>query len=176
MRLSTLLFAAPALAAVNEPCYGPSGIAGVCVTSATCSSSGGTTVPGACPADGADVLCCTKSPCQGAGSACGWTSDCAGTSTPGLCPGPSANQCCSSTDNGWGGYPAPSVPAVGACQAVAVDGANAVVAAFPGRVREIFCIRDCACPGSSDHCCGKAIDYMIADGGGVRSPSSSLSS
>lgn len=169
MRFSTLAFIAPALAALNEPCYGPDNLAGVCVEDATCSSNGGTAIDGACPWDPAGVRCCTKSPCQGSGSACGWTSDCSGTSTPGLCPGPSGVQCCDSTDNGWGGYPAPTIPAVGSCQQVAVDGAETVVGQFPGRVREIFCIRDCACPGSSDHCCGKAIDYMIADGGSVSS-------
>lgn len=136
-----LLSAAPALAAVNNPCYGADGLAGVCLSSADCTAGGGTSIAGACPWDGADVRCCSKTPCQGAGSACGWSSDCAGTSTPGLCPGPSQVQCCSTTDAGWGGYPAPSVPAVGSCQQVAVDGANAVVAQFPGRVREIFCIR-----------------------------------
>jgi hypothetical protein len=170
MRSSVFLLAIPALAAVNEPCYSTDGLAGVCISSADCASGGGTTISGACPWDAADIMCCSKPSCQASGSACGWSSDCAGTSTPGLCPGPSQMQCCSTTANGWGGYPAPTIPSVGACQQVAVDGANAVVAAFPGRTREIFCIRDCACPGSSDHCCGKAIDYMIADGGGVSSP------
>lgn len=77
--------------------------------------------------------------------------------------------CCSSTQNGWGGYAAPTFPAVGGCKAVAVEGAKKVVARFPGRVREIGCTRGCECSAtpSSDHCCGKAIDYMIADGGGV---------
>lgn len=168
MRFTTILFtvAPSALAAVNNPCYGPDGLAGVCVSSSACSSGGGTAIAGACPWDGDDVRCCSKTPCQAAGSACGWASDCAGTSTPGLCPGPSQMQCCSTTDSGIGGYPAPTIPAVGACEQVAVTGAEAVVGQFPGRVREVFCTRDCSCPGSSDHCCGKAIDFMIADGGG----------
>lgn len=170
MRFSVLALAAPALAAVNEPCYGPNNLAGVCVSDSTCSGAGGTAIDGACPSDPAGIRCCTKSPCQGSGSACGWTSDCAGTSTPGLCPGPADVQCCDTTENGWGGYPAPTIPSVGSCQQVAVSGAETVVGQFPGRVREIFCIRDCACPGSSDHCCGKAIDYMLADGGGVGCP------
>ncbi|KAG9258818.1 uncharacterized protein F5Z01DRAFT_669558 [Emericellopsis atlantica] len=166
MLFKLALLALPALAAVNGPCYGPNNLAGVCVSTSACSSAGGTSHNNLCPWDGADIKCCTKPSCQGSSSACGWTSDCAGTSTPGLCPGPSQSQCCSSTANGWGGYPAPSFPAVGSCKAVAVDGARTVVAQFPGRVREIFCIRDCACPGTSDHCCGMAIDFMIADGGG----------
>ena len=49
---------------------------------------------------------------------------------------------------------------MGACKSVAVAGARAIVNAFPGRVREVFCIRNCACPGSSDHCCGKATDMV----------------
>jgi hypothetical protein len=31
----------------------------------------------------------------------------------------------------------------------------------------VFCIRDCACPGTSDHCCGLATDMMCSDAGGV---------
>ncbi|KFH40522.1 hypothetical protein ACRE_087930 [Hapsidospora chrysogenum ATCC 11550] len=169
MRYSTLLFAAPALATVGYPCYGPDGLAGVCVSDADCAESGGTAIDGACPWDPAGVRCCSKSPCleDGAASACGWESDCAGTTTPGLCPGGSQVKCCDSLENGYGGYEDPTIPAVGACKQTAVDGAAAVVAEFPGRVREIGCIRDCACGSGSDHCCGMAIDFMIADGGGV---------
>lgn len=62
-------------------------------------------------------------------------------------------------------------PTVGACKAVSVDGAKKVVAAWPGRVREIGCIRDgCGptCEGNeSDHCCGMAVDFMCSDAGGV---------
>ncbi|GKT51468.1 uncharacterized protein ColSpa_11649 [Colletotrichum spaethianum] len=140
---------------------------GVCVTTTTCSSNGGTTIDGACPADAANVKCCTKSPCGSSGGNCRWTSDCAGTSASNQCPGPSAFQCCSSSASGFGGYGAPSIPSVGACKQVAVDGAKEIVAAFPGRVREVFCTRDCTCPGTSDHCCGKATDMMCSDGGGV---------
>lgn len=139
---------------------------GVCVTTSTCSANGGTTIDGACPADAANVKCCTKSPC-GSGGNCRWTSDCAGTSASNQCPGPGAFMCCSSSASGFGGYAAPLIPSVGACKQVAVDGAKKIVAAFPGRVREVFCIRDCACPGTSDHCCGKATDMMCSDGGGV---------
>lgn len=168
MRLTVFfLSATPALAAVNGPCYGSGGIAGVCISSTDCESGGGTSTAGACPWDAADIRCCSKPSCQNSGSACSWQSDCAGTSTAGLCPGPSQMQCCSSTEDGSGGYPAPKIPSVGACEQVAVNGATAVVSAFSGFVRELFCTRDCSCPGSSDHCCGKAIDYMIADGGGV---------
>jgi hypothetical protein len=75
-------------------------------------------------------------------------------------------QCCSTTANGWGGYRKPRIPSVGACKATAVSGAKKAVEAWPGRIREIGCKRDCTCPGNSDHCCGKAIDLMISDAGG----------
>ena len=196
-----LLSALPvAFAALNEPCYGSGGVAGVfplsspailslallhdvvpqssqaltprpsgvCVTTAACSASGGTTITGGCPADPSDVKCCSKTSCtNGASGNCRWTSDCAGTTVANQCPGPSAMKCCSSSATGFGGYSAPAIPSVGACKAVAVSGANAVVAAWPGRVRQIYCTRDCACPGTSDHCCGKAIDFMCSDAGGV---------
>ncbi|MBE3046088.1 hypothetical protein IMZ48_26825 [Candidatus Bathyarchaeota archaeon] len=76
-------------------------------------------------------------------------------------------QCCSSAEDGFGGYEAPKVPEVGACKAVAVEGAQKIVAQFPGRTREIFCTRDCEDGSTSEHCTGKAMDMMCADGGGV---------
>ncbi|CAP62338.1 uncharacterized protein PODANS_0_1390 [Podospora anserina S mat+] len=165
---SLALFATAALAAVNEPCVGSGGRAGVCVTTSTCSSSGGITIDGACPSDASNVKCCTKASCpNGSAGNCRWASDCAGSTLTGLCPGPAQMRCCSSSATGFGGYSAPAIPAVGACKAVAVEGAKKVVAAFPGRVRQIYCTRACACPGTSDHCCGKAIDYMCSDAGGV---------
>jgi len=162
----------PALAALNEPCYGPNGLSGVCVSTSACSKAGGTTIPGACPADAASVRCCSKPKCGDAsfpGGNCRWQSDCAGATSPrAFCPGPAQFKCCASPAGGFGGYPAaPKIPAVGACKKNAVEGARKIVAAFPGRVREVFCTRDCKCPGTSDHCCGLATDMMCADGGGV---------
>ncbi|KAL0944968.1 D-alanyl-D-alanine carboxypeptidase [Colletotrichum truncatum] len=163
---TTIVSVTAVFAATNEPCYSTDGRAGVCVLSSTCESGGGTTINGACPADAANVKCCSKSSC-GSGGNCRWASDCAGTSASNQCPGPAQFKCCSSTAGGFGGYGAPTIPPVGACKAVAVDGAKKIVAAFPGRVREIGCVRDCACPGTSDHCCGKATDMMCSDAGGV---------
>ncbi|KAL2138128.1 hypothetical protein VTI28DRAFT_7402 [Corynascus sepedonium] len=163
-----LLSATAVLAAVNEPCIGSGGRAGVCLSTSNCASAGGVTTTGACPADAADIMCCTKASCENTSAGnCRWQSDCGGTSVSGQCPGPAQMKCCSSTATGFGGYDAPAFPAVGACQAVAVDGAKKVVAAWPGRVRQIYCTRDCDCPGTSDHCCGKAIDFMCSDAGGV---------
>ncbi|OLN87589.1 putative secreted protein [Colletotrichum chlorophyti] len=160
------LSATLAFAALNEPCYGSGGRAGVCVTTSTCSSNGGTTIDNACPADPANVKCCTKPSC-GSGGNCRWASDCGGSTVANQCPGPAAFKCCSSSATGFGGYAAPSIPPVGGCKQVAVNGAKKIVAAFPGRVREVFCTRNCACPGDSDHCCGKATDMMCSDAGGA---------
>ncbi|KAH7171332.1 hypothetical protein EDB81DRAFT_778259 [Dactylonectria macrodidyma] len=160
------LLAVTAHAAVNEPCYGKNGYAGVCVTTSTCSKSGGVTISGACPKDPANVKCCSKPAC-GSGGNCRWISDCAGSSKSNQCPGPSQFKCCSSSARGFGGYKVPKIPSVGVCKAVAVKGAQKVVAAWPGRVREIGCYRPkCSC-STSDHCCGRAIDFMISDAGSV---------
>ncbi|KAK7424800.1 hypothetical protein QQZ08_008429 [Neonectria magnoliae] len=154
-------------AATNEPCYGPNGAAGVCISTAACTKSGGSTIAGACPADPAGIRCCSKPKCGAGGKGnCRWVSDCAGSTAANQCPGPAQMKCCSSAAGGFGGYATPKIPTVGACKKVAVDGARKIVAAFPGRVREIGCVRDCACPGSSDHCCGLATDMMISDHGG----------
>lgn len=162
-----ILLASTALAAPNEPCYA-NGQAGVCTTDASCTKAGGTTVKGACPADAANIKCCFKPKCNfGAAGNCRWASDCAGSSAGNLCPGPSQMKCCNSKATGFGGYKAPKIPALGACKKSSVEGAKKIVAAFPGRVREIGCVRSCKCPGTSDHCCGLATDMMCSDAGGV---------
>lgn len=172
------IFTALSLAAVDEPCYGDNA-QGVCLSTSDCDASGGTTIDGACPSDPADVKCCSKPACS-VGN-CRWQSDCAGSTVTGECPGPTDFQCCDSSDNGYGGYDDPDFPEVGACLSVSVAGAETIVEAWPGRVREIFCTRDCTCGGSepedsSDHCCGGAVDLMISDAGGVSSmiPSTSI--
>lgn len=147
-------------------------VTGVCVRPADCTADGGTTIDGACPWDGSGIKCCSKPTCRnGADGNCRWVSDCADSSVSGQCPGPSAFKCCSSKATGFGGYRAPDIPSIGACKRVAVDGAKKIVAAFPGRVREIGCVRPhCSCgPRGSDHCCGMATDMMCSDGGGVSS-------
>ncbi|EXJ78599.1 hypothetical protein A1O1_09000 [Capronia coronata CBS 617.96] len=65
-----------------------------------------------------------------------------------------------------GGYPAPTIPSTGSgCKKVAIDGAKAIVDAFPGKIKSIGCIRKCDDSSSSDHCTGMATDMMVADGG-----------
>ncbi|KAI4193247.1 MAG: hypothetical protein LQ348_002915 [Seirophora lacunosa] len=139
-------------ATTNGPCTGAGGHPGVCISTADCTADGGTHILNACPGLPDNIRCCTKA-----------------STLTGLCPGPTDFKCCLPGTSPSGGFPAPRIPGVGACKAIAVSGAQKVVNALPGRVREIFCIRDCACSSSSsEHCCGKAIDYMCTSGGGVR--------
>ncbi|KAL9026336.1 MAG: hypothetical protein Q9196_004986, partial [Gyalolechia fulgens] len=155
-------------AVLNGPCTGSGGAPGVCISTGDCTADGGTHILNACPGLPDDIRCCTKTSC-GNGGNCRFTSSCSGSTLSGLCPGPADFKCCIPGTSG--GFPPPRIPSVGACQAVAVSGAQKVVNAHPGEVREIFCTRDCSCPGTSDHCCGKAIDFMCSSAGGVRTDS-----
>ncbi|KAF2192839.1 hypothetical protein K469DRAFT_729941 [Zopfia rhizophila CBS 207.26] len=129
---------------------------GVCITTDSCSSGGGITVNGACSYDPSNVKCCTKAVCG---------------SSPETAVGPAVScstavhRTCQSAAQGLGGYPAPTIPSVGACKQVAVDGAEKIVAAFPGRVKSIGCTKDCECGSGSDHCCVKGTDMMYSDAG-----------
>lgn len=172
LTLSSFLFfsgvlVSGAFAAENEPCVGANGVAGVCVDSAACTTAGGTSISGACPSDPSNVKCCTKPSCSnGSAGNCRWTSDCAGTSVSGQCPGPSAMQCCSSAATGFGGYAKPTLGKSG-CLDVSIKGSDTVLAKFPGRIKNVYCIREnCSCQ-TSDHCCGGAIDFMCSDSGGA---------
>lgn len=168
--LVTLLAVQVARAALNEPCYGANGVAGVCIRDTSCTSGGGVTANGGCPRDPADVKCCSKPSCGASPGNCRWVSDCAGSSVASQCPGPNSFKCCQSAAQGFGGYGAPDIPGTsGGCKQVAIDGARWVVGQFPGRIKEIFCTRDCECNDNptSDHCCGKAIDFMCSDDGGA---------
>ncbi|KAJ7200515.1 hypothetical protein GGX14DRAFT_372022 [Mycena pura] len=83
-------------AVLDGPCAGGGG--GICLTTASCAASGGTSTPGLCPGTPNDVQCCTKT-CTttnvGPG-VCKFTSDCIGKHfvIAGLCPGPSDFTCC----------------------------------------------------------------------------------
>ncbi|PFH49316.1 glycoside hydrolase family 24 protein [Amanita thiersii Skay4041] len=80
-------------ATLNGQCTA-NGIPGVCLSTTTCSSGGGTSIAGFCPNDPTDVRCCVKTSC-GSGGNCRWTSQCAsGNTVSGLCPGPSDFKCC----------------------------------------------------------------------------------
>ncbi|KAH6911723.1 lysozyme [Coprinopsis sp. MPI-PUGE-AT-0042] len=79
-------------AAINSACTA-NGLPGVCLTTSSCSSGGGTSRPGFCPNDPTNVQCCTKS-CSSGGT-CRFTSTCAsGNTLSGLCPGPTDFKCC----------------------------------------------------------------------------------
>lgn len=154
-------------AVVDGPCTGSGGAPGVCIPTAKCTAGGGTHILNACPGTPDDIRCCTKTSC-GSGGNCRFTSSCSGSTLTGLCPGPDDFKCCvPGTSPAPGGYPTPSIPSVGACKANAVNGAKKVVNGNPGAVRQIYCTRDCSCPGTSDHCCGLAIDFMCSSAGGV---------
>jgi len=76
---------------------------GICITTATCDSYGGSYITGGCPSDPDNVKCCLvglegsvgTNPCGGS-SYCDWTANgCPGGSFhPGSCPGGSNYQCC----------------------------------------------------------------------------------
>ncbi|CAA7266062.1 unnamed protein product [Cyclocybe aegerita] len=87
-----LFFAAIAAnAALNDPCKAAC-TSGVCISTSSCSSSGGTSHTGFCPNDPANIKCCTKPLC---GSASSRTLVPVGTlSRVGLCPGPPTFKCC----------------------------------------------------------------------------------
>ena len=96
---SIILFLLPlGLAAVNGPCSA-SGTPGVCISTASCSSGGGSSQSGFCPNDPGDIKCCTKTQCGSAGN-CRFSSACSGTSKAGLCPGPADFKCCEPGSSG----------------------------------------------------------------------------
>ncbi|KAF7424140.1 hypothetical protein PC9H_009443 [Pleurotus ostreatus] len=122
--LLSLVFSAPlAHAAVNGACS-VNGTPGVCLASASCTGSGGTTHVGFCPNDPADIKCCTKTAC-GSGGNCRFTSSCstgniasgmffadivdsylnADGNIVGLCPGPTDFKCCLPASTGGGACP-----------------------------------------------------------------------
>lgn len=154
---------------VDGPCTGSGGAPGVCIATAKCTSGGGSYISNACPGTPNDIKCCTKTSC-GTGGNCRFDSQCSTSTLTGLCPGPASFKCCvPGGGTSSGPYPTPSYPAVGACKAASVSGAHKVVDGNPGKVRQLYCTRDCSCPGTSDHCCGLAIDFMCSSAGGVSS-------
>lgn len=156
-------------ATLNGPCTGSGGAPGVCISTGDCTSGGGNYITNACPGTPDNIRCCTKTSC-GNGGNCRFTSSCSTSTLTGLCPGPADFKCCVPAGGGGGSsgpYPPPRIPSVGACKAHAVSGAEKVVSGNSGKVREIYCTRDCSCPGTSDHCCGLAIDFMCSSAGGV---------
>ncbi|KAF8959137.1 lysozyme-like domain-containing protein [Flammula alnicola] len=88
----SLLAASFAHGAVNDACTAGS-TPGVCLTTSSCFSGGGTSHAGFCPNDPTDVQCCTKA--CGSGGTCRFSNTCSsGRTQSGLCPGPSNFLCC----------------------------------------------------------------------------------
>lgn len=53
---------------------------GICLSTVTCTSFGGSYINGGCPLDAEDIKCCYVAACKGTDSFCGWTvNDCNGT-------------------------------------------------------------------------------------------------
>ena len=98
-----IAFSPSILASINGACTLPGGTSGVCLSTSSCGSGGGTSNPGFCPDDPDDMQCCTKT-CSGSGGTgdCRSTS-CPGTSLTGLCPGPADFKCCIYSSGGGGG-------------------------------------------------------------------------
>lgn len=67
-------------AAVNDPCTA-GGTPGICLTTSSCSSSGGTSIPGFCPSDPMNIQCCTKA--CGSSGICRFSKTCGGTTQSG---------------------------------------------------------------------------------------------
>lgn len=91
-------------AAVDGPCTGAGGAPGVCISTSSCTSGGGSYISNACPGTANDIKCCVKTSCASGGN-CRWTSQCSGTTQSGLCPGPSNFKCCTGSSSGGGNLP-----------------------------------------------------------------------
>ncbi|RFU25668.1 hypothetical protein B7463_g10670, partial [Scytalidium lignicola] len=98
LTISSQALAAPGLFERETLCTVNSGQAGVCISTSSCHSSGGSSQAGHCPG-AADIQCCTHGSCSvgGVPGLCTPTSSCGsngGTSTAGHCPGLANIQCC----------------------------------------------------------------------------------
>jgi len=156
---------------VDGPCTGANGNPGVCIKTDKCTHAGGSFISSACPGTPDNIKCCTKPHCgtDNKGN-CRFTSSCtSGITETNKCPGPTNFKCCMPASGGGCGTPGfPSTSS--GCKQVAIDGAKAIVAAFPCKVKSIGCIRKCSDSKSSDHCTGMATDMMVAEGGVSGSP------
>ncbi|KAF3770111.1 family 24 glycoside hydrolase [Cryphonectria parasitica EP155] len=113
--------------AATTTCTISTGHDGICVSTTSCASGGGTSTPGFCPG-AADIQCCTYGSCalpsSGLAGLCLPTSSCSsggGTSTAGLCPGDSSIQCCTYGTCSVGGVGGECVD-TGACSGTSTPG------------------------------------------------------
>ncbi|KAG0638127.1 hypothetical protein HOY80DRAFT_969066 [Tuber brumale] len=146
-----LLLSTTAQAAINDRCT-VNGTAGVCISTASCTSGGGTSTAGFCPNDPADIRCCTKTKC-GNGGSCNWTGQCRGTTVSSQCPGPANFKCCQGSG---GDGDIPTIP-TNKCQPHVVTNGYIILNQFPGKVHTVWCYANK--PG--DHGTGTALDLMV---------------
>lgn len=92
--ISLLAIVPYTLATRNEKCS--KGKSGICISTDTCKSYGGTSSRGFCPNDPNNVRCCDAIPCkhEGMSGTCKFTNECSGKSYAGHCPGGKNFQCC----------------------------------------------------------------------------------
>ncbi len=73
------LFPLAAMAAINGRCSGTATGAykenGICVSTSSCASYGGTYISGGCPSDASNIKCCLIDQCYGDESRCQWTNN-----------------------------------------------------------------------------------------------------
>jgi hypothetical protein len=161
-------------AAVNGPCSA-NGTPGVCVSTTSCSESGGKSHTGFCPEDPVNIKCCTKTSC-GNGGSCKQVDDCDGITQTGLCPGPANFKCCLPPSSRMHPRPGPDMPGphrppprpsdppfkTARCKPHVVAHARTIVRKFPGRVYRIGCYREKRkSDRKSDHHDGLAVDLMV---------------
>jgi len=122
------------------------GVGGTCISTSSCSASGGASHAGYCPGP-ADIQCCTQSnygTCSvgGVSGTCISTSSCTGTSHAGYCPGPADIQCCTTGSGG---------PPYGKCS---VGGASGVCISTSSCSADVGTSYAGYCPGPDDiECC-----------------------
>ncbi|KAH8823571.1 lysozyme [Flagelloscypha sp. PMI_526] len=135
MRFTTLIFASLSLVAVQAATSCNVGsLAGECMSTGSCSGSGGKSTPGFCPG-AKDIQCCTYGECKASNTAgkCQPTASCGGKSTPGLCPGAANIQCC--TKAATGGSSGGSTSSSGTCPPAVNQATVDLVKSFEGFVK-----------------------------------------
>jgi len=91
----------------NGQCTGKGGAPGVCISTSSCSSGGGSYISNACPGTPDNIKCCVKTECgpSGRNGDCRFTNQCGAgkTTLSNLCPGPTNFKCCVDAEGGGGG-------------------------------------------------------------------------
>ncbi|KAF9986678.1 hypothetical protein BGZ75_001530 [Mortierella antarctica] len=146
--LGIVSFALSAASVLAANSCSVSGVAGTCISTSSCASSGGTSTPGFCPNDPNDVRCCTRASsggqsCRtndGRSGTCKSTSDCSGTSVPGFCPGASNIQCCVSGGGSGGQSCSTNDGRSGTCKSTSDCSGTSVPGFCPGASNIQCCV------------------------------------